>query len=232
LQEIAPSNFDSKNNLKPKKGSNKFVWDTKYEGAEILDGMIFWSASFSGAKASPGKYKVELTKNRVKKSKTFDILINPNSEAEVKGIQMQVSFVNSINKLVDKAHKAIKKIRKINKILIEFEENYEGSNQLISQSKKLRNQLLKIEKTLYQTQNQSSQDPLNFPIKLTNKLGHLNSLVTYDDFPPTNQDEEVRDELTNKVDEQLKKFNNLIDHDLKKFNNEFTELKLDYLKID
>ena len=69
------SNFDSKNNLKPKKGSNKFVWDTKYEGAEILDGMIFWSVSFSGVKASPGKYKVELTKNGVKKSNTFDTCI-------------------------------------------------------------------------------------------------------------------------------------------------------------
>ena len=38
--------------------------------------------------------------------------------------------------------------------------------------------------------------------------------------------------INDKVDEQLKKFNNLIDQDLKKFNNEFTELKLDYLKID
>ena len=101
-----------------------------------------------------------------------------------------------------------------------------------SKSKKLRDQFLKIEKTLYQTQNQSNQDPLNFPIKLTNKLGHLNSLVTYDDFPPTNQDEEVRAELTDKVKEQLKAFNNLIEQDLKEFNNEFAELKLDYLKID
>ena len=226
------SNFDSKNNLKPKKGSNKFVWDTKYKGAEILDGMIFWSVSFSGVKASPGEYKVELKKNEIKKSKTFDILINPNSEAEVKDIQTQVSFVNSINNLVDKAHKVIKKIRKINKTLIEFEKNYEASKQLVSKSKKLRDQFLKIEKALYQTQNQSNQDPLNFPIKLTNKLGHLNSLVTYDDFPPTNQDEEVRAELTDKVKEQLKAFNNLIEQDLKEFNNEFAELKLDYLKID
>ena len=116
--------------------------------------------------------------------------------------------------------------------MIEFEKNYEASKQLVSKSKKLRDQFLKIEKALYQTQNQSNQDPLNFPIKLTNKLGHLNSLVTYDDFPPTNQDEEVRAELTDKVKEQLKAFNNLIEQDLKEFNNEFAELKLDYLKID
>ena len=32
-------------------------------GAEKLDGMIFWSASFSGAKAVPGSYSVSLMVN-------------------------------------------------------------------------------------------------------------------------------------------------------------------------
>ena len=56
-----------------------------------------------------------------------------------------------------------------------------------------------VEKALYQTQNRSGQDPLNFPIKLTNKLGHLNSLVGIDDFPPTDQDIAVKNELTTKI---------------------------------
>tara|TARA_B100001057_G_scaffold410512_1_gene425641 strand:+ start:2646 stop:5720 length:3075 start_codon:yes stop_codon:yes gene_type:complete len=229
------NNYSSDNKLTLKKGSNKFVWDTKYKGPEILEGMIFWSASFSGAKASPGKYKVELSKNGNKKSQTFDILINPNSEATIKDIEMQVSFVNSINDLVDQAHKTIKKIRKINSSLIQFEETYQSSKQLrelILKSKKLRNKLSKIEKTLYQTQNQSNQDPLNYPIRLTNKLGHLNSLVSYNDFSPTNQDMEVKAELADKVKIQLNAFNVLIEKDLKIFNNEFSELKIDYLKID
>ena len=229
------SNFDSKNSLNPNKGSNKFVWNTKHEGPEVLDGMIFWSVSFSGAKVSPGKYNVKLKKNGLIKSQSFDILINPNSEATIEDIQSQVTYVNLINEVVDRAHKVIKKIRKINSSLIEFEKNYEGSKEyssLILKSKKLRDQLLKIEKALYQTQNQSSQDPLNFPIKLTNKLGHLNSLVTYNDFPPTNQDEEVRIELTKKVEKQLETFKSIMENDIKKFNDEFTKLKLDYIKID
>ena len=176
-----------------------------------------------------------MKKNGLIKSQSFDILINPNSEATIEDIQSQVTYVNLINEVVDRAHKVIKKIRKINSSLIEFEKNYEGSKEyssLILKSKKLRDQLLKIEKALYQTQNRSSQDPLNFPIKLTNKLGHLNSLVTYNDFPPTNQDEEVRIELTKKVEKQLETFKSIMENDIKKFNDEFTKLKLDYIKID
>ena len=70
---------------------------------------------------------------------------------------------------------------------------------------------------------------LNFPIKLTNKLGHLNRLVTLNDFSPTNQDLMVKNELSNLIQVELNKYENLIENDLKKFNKEFSELELDYL---
>ena len=229
------TNYDKANLLKVNKGSNKFVWDTKHDGAKVLDGMIFWSASFSGAKSVPGKYMVTLSKNGIKKSKPFKILIDPRAEVSEEDIQKQLNFVNTVNEVVDKAHKAIQKIREINTKLKEFESVFKDSTtetDLISRSKQIRNKLSKVEKMLYQTQNKSNQDPLNFPIRLTNKLGHLNRLVTLYDFPPTDQDEAVRLELTKRVDKQLEIFDTLIKNDVKKFNQEFLNLELDYLKIE
>jgi hypothetical protein len=84
---------------------------------------------------------------------------------------------------------------------------------------------------LYQTQNKSNQDPLNFPIRLTNKLGHLNRLVTVNDFPPTEQDEAVRIQLTQEVESQLEHYNELISEDLESFNSAFAKLNLDYLTL-
>ena len=86
-----------------------------------------------------------------------------------------------------------------------------------------------VEKTLYQTQNRSNQDPLNFPIRLTNKLGHINNLVIRNDFPPTAQDMAVRDELTQAIDEQLTIYTTLMKKDISAFNAAFKELSLDYL---
>ena len=90
---------------------------------------------------------------------------------------------------------------------------------------------MSIEKALYQTKNRSSQDPLNFPIRLTNKLGYLNDLVSNSDFPPTNQDELVRKELTIKIENHLENYIKLIKSDLVNFNKLFIELNLDYLTI-
>ena len=197
--------------------------------------MIFWSASFSGPKSIPGNYKVSLNKNGIKTTKTFKILIDPRSEVGLTDIQKQLDFVNTVNNTVDDAHKAIKEIRKINKKLKEFESSFSKSNSitdLVLKSKKLGQKLSNIEKALYQTQNRSNQDPLNFPIKLTNKLGHLNRLVTLNDFPPTDQDIAVRAELTQKVEAQLKIYRFLIENDVKDFNKEFAKLELDYLKLN
>ena len=103
---------------------------------------------------------------------------------------------------------------------------------MVEKAKKLSEDFSEIEKALYQTQNQSGQDPLNFPIKLTNKLAHLNSLVSMDDFPPTQQDILVQDELTQQINLQLNKFNLLVTQEIKTFNEQFNALQLNYLFIE
>ena len=225
---------DENDKLEIKSGGNTFVWNTLYEGAEILDSMIFWSASFSGAKAVPGKYKVVLEKNGESQEQEFEILPDPRSEVSISQMRLQFDFVNKVNATVDKAHKAIKNIRQIRKKLEEFDSNFsenESVINLVEKAKQLNSSLTEIEKALYQTKNRSRQDPLNFPIKLTNKLGHLNSLVTSNDFPPTNQDELVRKELTAEVENHILKYQKLVSQDLKYFNEEFASLNLDYLTV-
>ena len=89
-----------------------------------------------------------------------------------------------------------------------------------------------VEKALYQPKNRSNHAPLKFPIRLTNKLAHLNSLVSIDDFPPTEQDVAVKNEMTQKINTQLATFDRLVDEEMKAFNDSFNSLGLDYLSIE
>ena len=59
----------------------------------------------------------------------------------------------------------------------------------------------------------------------------MNDLVSSSDFPPTNQDELVRKELTIKIENHLENYTKLIKSDLVNFNKLFAELNLDYLTI-
>ena len=223
------------NKLKVKKGANKFVWNMTYDGAERLKGMILWWASLRGPKALPGNYTVSLNVNGESISKPFTILADPRAESTPEDMRKQFDFITDVNKTIDKAHKSIKKIRNINKQLSAFEAQYKDDSKvkaLVDKAKSLKENLSKIEKELYQTKNKSGQDPLNFPIKLTNKLGHLNSLVSMGDFSPTEQDIAVKNELTQKINTQLTAFDNLMSQEINAFNAEFNTLQLKYLFVE
>jgi hypothetical protein len=176
-----------------------------------------------------------LNVNGETQSENFTILPDPRAEVTVADMQKQYDFITEVNETVDKAHQSIKKIRAINGKLDEFIKKYkdeEATKALVEKAKSLKEQFGSVEKALYQTQNRSNQDPLNFPIRLTNKLAHLNSLVSLDDFPPTEQDIAVKNEMTQKINEQLRTFDNLMDKEIATFNEEFNQLKLDYLSIE
>ena len=221
--------------LEVKKGGNTFVWDTRGKGAKKLDGMILWSANLEGPKAVPGAYKVQLNVNGTTTSETFRILPDPRAEVSATDMQKQFDFITDVNTTIDKAHTSIEKIRNITQQLDAFTKQYKDNDKtkaLVEKAKKMKERLGTVEKALYQTKNRSGQDPLNFPIRLTNKLGHLNSLVGIDDFPPTDQDIAVKNELTGQINEQLKAFDAVLDKELKEFNAAFNELKLNYLFVE
>jgi photosystem II stability/assembly factor-like uncharacterized protein len=223
------------NKLEVENGGNTHVWNTRGEGAEKLEGMILWSANLDGAKAVPGSYKVYLNRNGTSFSETFTILPDPRAEVSLADMQKQYDFISDINSTVDKAHKSIKKIRKITSRLDAFTKQYKGNStteDLVEKATEMKKAFEEIEKVLYQTKNRSGQDPLNFPIRLTNKLAHLNSLVSMDDFPPTEQDIAVKNELTTKINAQLKAFDAMVDREIKEFNKAFNDLKLNYLFIE
>ncbi len=234
LARFSRASSDKDRKLEPHSGLNKHNWDTRGKGALRLEGMILWWASLDAPKAVPGEYEVELKVNGSTIRKSLKILPDPRAEVSVSQMQEQFDFITDINATVDKAHRTIRQIRTIREKLQAFKENYgdqKNQDSLLVRAKEIGQRLESIEKALYQTQNRSSQDPLNFPIKLTNKLAHINSLVSIDDFPPTEQDKAVRAELTAAIEKELAAFREVINSDIQAFNEAFTEARLPFLTV-
>ena len=76
------------------------------------------------------------------------------------------------------------------------DEKAKAKNTTVSKANQaLMMELSSIEENLYQVRNQSSQDPLNFPIKLNNKLASLMRVVESGDYKPTAGSYKVFEEL-------------------------------------
>ena len=226
---------EKNNQIKLNKGSGILSWDLQYESARTFPGMINFWASMSGPKALPGNYTAILEINRNECTTPFTIKNDPLSEATPEDLKKQFDFVTTLRDKLTDIHVTIIQIRQIksnmDKINKQLKENEDDNKEMIELAKTIQTALTNVEKALYQTQNQSAQDPLNFPIRLNNKIGHLNSLQ-YGDYPPTKQAIEVRNELFRQTDEELAKFNTIIQKDIEQFNNMFSEKKMKAIWIE
>jgi hypothetical protein len=107
----------------------------------------------------------------------------------------------------------------------EFEEIRQKADEILKEMKA-------IEERLYQTKNRSGQDPLNYPIRLNNRLGHLNSLEGLGDSRPTDQAIAFKEEVTAMIDEELNKFKNIKNTDIPELNRMVKAKQVDAIKID
>ncbi len=197
-----------------KKGGNRFVWNMRYPGYKTFPGMVYYGSPNLGPKAVPGKYKVRLTVNGQSVEQEFEILKDPRIKSTQEDLQAQFDFIVKARDKVSEANQGVIDIRKIKQDLGYLKDKIGSDPQykdLMDASKKFEDQLTEIENNIHQTKNRSVQDPLNYGIKLNNRLAHLVVEQGGGDFRPTAQGEAVRQELTRKVDAELQKLRTVID---------------------
>ena len=186
-----------------KPGLNTFEWDLKYPGATYFKGMIFWSAPvYTGPMAVPGTYQVRMTAGGKSVTEAFEIKLDPRAtDVRIADVEEKFKLAIQIRDEVTKANDAVIKIRTIKEKL-----NTELATAHPKVAKELKNsiqQLSVIEENLYQVKNQSAQDPLNFPIKLNNKLAALMRVVESGDYKPTDGSYKVFAELKAELANEL-----------------------------
>jgi hypothetical protein len=89
-----------------------------------------------------------------------------------------------------------------------------------------------VEGEIYQVKLQSSQDPLNFPIKLNNKIAALQGIIESADIRPTEQTYTVFRTLSNRLDEQLAKMDTSVKAALPPANQLLLREKLEPIKAE
>jgi len=194
-----------------------------------------WWASLSGPKALPGTYTVELTKNNVTKSQEFSILKDPRSEATDADMQAQFDFILEVRDKMTEIHKALKNVTKVKTQIKQLKKSITDKDkhkELLDFATNISKEISIIEKKLYQTKSKSNQDPLNFPIRLNNKLGHLNSLSSIGNFKPTDQAVAFKNEITKQIDKELASLYKIFNTDVKELNKKVKESTVDLIQLD
>jgi len=188
-----------------KAGLNTFAWNLRYPDASTFENMILWAGGTSGPVVLPGTYSVRLNVNGQHYTQPLLVVNDPRSTASDADLRAQFDLLMRIRDKTSEANDAVKLIRNVRAQLADREKRIPANRKAAfsNAGNALAAKLSAVEGEIYQVKNQSSQDPLNYPIRLNNKIAALSGVVGGAPARPTSQSYTVFTDLSSQLDRQL-----------------------------
>lgn len=184
-----------------KAGMNRFTWGMRHPGFAAFDDLILWTSRNRGVLALPGAYKARLIVDGKVQEQGFAITRDPRvigvTEADLKA---RFDLAQAVNARVSEANQAVLLVRSLRS---QAQDRAKAGTAIAAAVTALMDRLAVVEAEIYQVKNQSRQDPLNYPIKLNDKLAGLIGVIDSADAPPTDGALAVFAELSGQLGRQL-----------------------------
>ncbi len=207
-------------------GMNRMTWDGRSKSASSFPGMILWGAGTNGPALPPGRYTVRLTTDSRTASAPLVIKRNPwITDVTDADLHAQYRFGRQVRDKVTEANDAVIDIRRV-KTQLDDRLKRADDAALKEKSATLRTNASGVEESVYQVRNQSGQDPLNFPIKVNNRLANLLSMSERGDGRPTTYMPEIFGILSTELKGYSDRLAQVWKTDLAAVNAELARLKL------
>ncbi|MGH9464019.1 MAG: WD40/YVTN/BNR-like repeat-containing protein, partial [Thermoanaerobaculia bacterium] len=218
-----------------KAGHNRFAWDLRYAPAKEFEGLILWGEGGEGSRVVPGRYQVKLILGEGERVEGFEVMADPRSSATPADLEAQLAFLLEARDRLTAVHTGIERIRDVRGQLEALRDRLpegEETAMIREAAAALDEKMTAIEEALYQTKSKSPQDPLNFPIRLNDKLSSLAGLVAMGDGPPTAQALTVEAELSAAIDAELAKLERLWAEDLPALNAQVAAAQVPAIAVE
>lgn len=199
------------------KGINRVSLSPRYPGYRNVPGMIFWGAFGSTIQGPPGEYTIRMTIGTDAQTAKVHLMRDPRDDCTDADLVAQFEFAIRIRDRVDDANNAVLLIRDAKDKL---DEAVKSEASIGKKADKLKLDLSAVEEEIYQVKMRSGQDPLNYPIKLNNRIAALQGVVLSGDNRPTDGSYAVFGVLTQLLQVQLDKLDSLLKNDLASVNKD------------
>lgn len=207
--------------LEARRGLNRAAWDLRLPAAEKFEGLVLWADDLAGPRVPPGRYQARLTVGGESQTVPFEVKADPRSRTSPADLEAQYQFLLGVRDKLSEIHREIGRIRDVRRQLGDLRKRVgkgEDGRPVREAARALDVKMTAVEEALYQTKNRSPQDPLNFPIRLNNKLASLADSAGTGDWAPTAQAQAVRKEVTAAIDRELAKLQEVWEKDLPALN--------------
>jgi len=210
---------------KPVAGLNHATWDLRAQGVESFPGMILWGGGTSGPALPPGHYTVRVTADARTATAPITIVRNPRLPVTDADLRAQYAFSRKVR---DRATQANHDVIEVRRVKAQLDDRYTRSTDAVLRAAgdTLASHASVVEEKIYQVRNRSGQDPLNFPIRVNNRLSTLLSMAEQGDGRPTNNMPEIFGILSTELTGYERQLQQVWSTDLPRVNAELARVGL------
>jgi photosystem II stability/assembly factor-like uncharacterized protein len=214
-------------------GMNQWAWNLQYPGGERLDNMVLWNGVPGNILAAPGTYYARIKVDRDSVEKSITVRPDPNYPLTDAQYREQFDFLISVRDKFNESQATVKDIRTMRAQIQDFmsRQDREAAKEVKTLADSVQRQLTRIEETIHQTRAKSSQDVLNYPIRLNDKLSGLFDAANSGINPPSKQVREVYAELAKQVDAAIADFRSLQSNEIMQLNRLIREKELPVIGV-
>jgi hypothetical protein len=221
-----PANW-SPSQLEAAQGLNRMTWDLREEGPGIIENAVFWG--FAGrVPAVPGVYQVRLSMGNLSQTQSLRLLIDPRiaHEVTIEDLQIQHDLMVQVREMLRQSHNIVRDVRSVRTQMTDIAQTAKVAgygDEFIEMADEAGEKLTGVEEEVFQTKNESGQDPLNFPSMLDGEIANLYGYIssTYD---RPNAIAAVRaNELAEELEVHLQELQRILDTDVADFNAKLRE---------
>ncbi len=196
-----------------KAGLNRFVWDCRHAGAAGLEGVVLWAGNLLGPVVAPGAYRVRLTVGDESAEAAFELAADARLGVSDDDLTEQTAFLLAVRDEVSRVHRAVARLRRVRTDLKAWQaraQAAQGSEDALQAIASLLDALEPIEEALIQPRIKAHEDPLNYPIRLNNKLASLANAAATAPARPTRQARDVLEALKAEAEREIGRLDDLL----------------------
>ncbi len=215
--------FDSKQHpeqLSSSQGAQRFEWDLTYPSPKLIDGSIMSLSYTGGPKAPPGTYTIRLSDGQQSVEQPLVVQQDPRWQYSQEDLQAQFALSVAVRDSLSAVHDLIRSIRGLKEQATSITERSKSASygpKLQQPYQQLIRKLNALEEELIQTRSESSQDPINYPVKLDNQFSYLYTVVHAQDARPTEGCYVRFEDLQQEMSEKRQAYRQILNNELSQF---------------
>ena len=166
----------------------------------------------------PGQYTVRLNVDGQSHEQPLTVIKDPHSAGSEADIAQQIAFLRDVREDVVAAGEAVERVEAL-RVQLETMARFSEDETLSDAIAELEEKLVELQETMVDLRlTGQGQDAVRFGVRLLAKLGYLTNALSVADFPPTDQEMEVKGILNEQLEAHLSAVETVIAEDVAALN--------------